>query len=244
MLGVGVPNPSTPLVPGTFNSRDLGGLSAVGGVTRHGMLVRSEAPIAIGPAGERMLHALNFRTTIDLREPVERERDPVKFSGLRCVSAPLFSGEVDVTIARPLSALYMEIIERCGSRFAVVATALARTDALPAIVYCSAGKDRTGLAVALILSAAGVDDEAIAADFVRTELALSPETRRDLEGRARRAGVSEAVLALQMEAPREAITSVLSHIQRHFGGAAAYLQAYGCPESHLSRLRERLIELR
>src|SRR6202042_2044372 len=74
--------PSSPLIPGTFNSRDIGGLHAAGGVVRRGMLIRSDAPLALGDPGRALLPPLGIQTGGDLREPPERELDPADLDRL------------------------------------------------------------------------------------------------------------------------------------------------------------------
>src|SRR6516225_3649885 len=70
------------LLPGTFNSRDLGGSEVERGVVRHGLVVRSDAPVRLGEEGRAALRSLGIRRAVVLREPVERELDPVDFAGL------------------------------------------------------------------------------------------------------------------------------------------------------------------
>ena len=110
-------------------------------------------------------------------------------------------------------------------------------------MHCAAGKDRTGVVVALALDAAGIDRELIVADYLATaerieaimdRLVASPTYRAELEGHdpqrhAPVPGTMERVLAL---------------VDQHFGGAAAWLTAHGLAAADLHRLTERLAPLR
>lgn len=107
------------------------------------------------------------------------------------------------------------------------------------LVHCAAGKDRTGVLVALALDAAGVDRATIAADYMATaerieaitdRLLASPTYRAELEGqdpagRAPKPGTMERLLAA---------------IDEHLGGAAEWLLAKGMEPQDLERLRRRL----
>ena len=107
------------------------------------------------------------------------------------------------------------------------------------LVHCAAGKDRTGVVVALALDAAGVDRNMIVSDYMATDeridaimarLVSSPTYRSELEGHDPRRhapvpGTMERVFELLDEA---------------FGGSAAWLSAHGVSDAELERLRGRM----
>jgi protein-tyrosine phosphatase len=107
------------------------------------------------------------------------------------------------------------------------------------LVHCAAGKDRTGVVVALALDAAGVERTTIVADYLATaeridaivaRLLRSPLYRDELEGHDSR-----------RHAPLPgAIERVLDLVDERHGGSAAWLLANGLDESELWRLRRRL----
>src|SRR5439155_19953 len=68
---------------------------------------------------------------------------------------------------------YLALLEHFQTRFAAVISEVARADH-PIVIHCQGGRDRTGLAVALILQLAGVDPEAIAADHARSDESWAP----------------------------------------------------------------------
>jgi hypothetical protein len=107
------------------------------------------------------------------------------------------------------------------------------------LVHCAAGKDRTGVVVALALDAAGVDRAAIISDYLATaqridaimaRLVSSPTYRAELEGHDPQ---SHAPVPGTME-------RVFELIDRGFGGPAAWLSAHGLSDAELYRLRGRL----
>jgi protein tyrosine/serine phosphatase len=110
-------------------------------------------------------------------------------------------------------------------------------------VHCAAGKDRTGVVVALALDAAGVDRDAIVDDYMATtaridgimaRLISSPTYRSELEGHDPQA---HAPVAGTME-------RVLEVLDDRFGGSAAWLSARGMTDAELDRLSRRLAPLR
>lgn len=107
------------------------------------------------------------------------------------------------------------------------------------LVHCAAGKDRTGVVVALALDAAGIDRTAIVGDYLATgqridailaRLVASPTYRSELEGHDPR---THAPIAATME-------RVFELLDEHFGGSAAWLSAHGLSDAELGRLRQRL----
>jgi hypothetical protein len=111
------------------------------------------------------------------------------------------------------------------------------------LVHCAAGKDRTGVVVALALDAAGVDRDAVVADYLATgeridaimaRLISSPTYRAELEGHDP-----------QRHAPLPGtIERVLELVEERFGGSRAWLGSHGLDRSDLERLSRRLKPVR
>jgi protein tyrosine/serine phosphatase len=107
------------------------------------------------------------------------------------------------------------------------------------LVHCAAGKDRTGVVVALALDAAGVDRDAIVSDYLATgerinaimaRLISSPTYRPELEGHDPQ---THAPVPGTME-------RVFELLDEGFGGSAAWLSAHGLSDADLERLRRRM----
>jgi protein-tyrosine phosphatase len=109
-------------------------------------------------------------------------------SGIELIEWPLIDGRVDLSTPIGMAPLYGEIIERCGERIAGTVNLLGAPDARPALVLCSAGKDRTGLVVGLLLSAVGVSDEDVMRDYSKSERLLNAAFRTELAARGAAAG--------------------------------------------------------
>jgi protein-tyrosine phosphatase len=138
----------------------------------------------------------------------------------------------------PVVRAYMGYLRRRPDSVVASIRAIARADGA-ALVHCAAGKDRTGVVVALALDAAGVDREAIVADYLATgerieaiidRLVSSPAYRSELEGHDP-----------QSHAPvRETMERLFKLVDDRFGGSVAWLSSHGFDDIDLERLSARL----
>lgn len=190
---------------------------------------------------------------IDLRSAGESEGPhPLSLAGSEVHSISLLDEASIVTVAEEqralpdgLPALYRSAITHAGRPLATVVSITSRSSG-PTLLHCTVGKDRTGLAVAVILSAVGVPDDRIVADYVRTEANVPRVLARLLGAPDLEAG-AELVERLARErpdvltAPAGAITAALEALAEQ-GGAAAWLIRHGVGEEELAALRERLLE--
>ena len=162
------------IVSGALNFRDVGGLPASGGVTRAGVLFRSGNLAGLDDAGRDALVGLGIRRVVDLRADDEVAVEPSRVGGLdlETIRIPLFLGSVASFFVedRSLADVYRGLVDESADRMVAVARAVIA--GAPALVHCTVGKDRTGVAVALLLDAVGVEHDAIVADYARTEAML------------------------------------------------------------------------
>ncbi len=241
---------------GALNARDTGGLLvAGGGHIRPGALVRSDVLTRLTPSGRAALIAHGVRTIIDVRTSDEIERDvdyPFRDdpdADPRYVNVS-FVTELDEARAAEVHALRhsatrLEELNKMDlevHRAGVAAVISAVADAQPGgvLVHCYAGKDRTGLSVALLLSVAGVSDEDIADDYALTMLNLEPliaEWLQTIPDEAERDRMR--ILAAPS---REAMLETLGYVAEHYSDASGYLRSVGVSEAQLQRIRERLIK--
>ncbi|MGN7968552.1 tyrosine-protein phosphatase [Microbacterium sp. 22296] len=232
------------LVSGAANFRDIGGLPAGDGRTREGVLYRSGNLVAVDDAGVRTLRQLGIRRVIDLRDDAEVAHAPSRLDDLAVDvrHEPLFLGSVASFFANDLSldALYAAIVDDSADR--VVAVVRGILGSQPVLVHCTVGKDRTGVTVAITLDAAGVDREAVIADYARTEELLPPERNaavlraiRELHPRSVHAE------ALATRSPAPVMRALLERLDREYGSPAGYLRAHGATDHELRRLRELLV---
>jgi protein-tyrosine phosphatase len=138
----------------------------------------------------------------------------------------------------PTVRAYMSYLRRRPDSVVGAVRTIARADGA-VLAHCAAGKDRTGVVVALALDAAGVDHERIVGDYLATgqridaimaRLVSSPTYRAELEGHDPQ---RHAPLPGTME-------RVLELVGQRFGGSAAWLADNGLSDLDLERLRRRL----
>jgi protein-tyrosine phosphatase len=236
---------------GLQNFRDVGGLAtASGGRVRDGVLYRSDAPRAGDqpPPGVRWPPA----TVVDLRSQAEAGGEhPLRSAGSEIHSIPLMAEAGIVRLAEDppeldggVAGLYRRTLGHVGPSFATVARLIGASTG-PTLVHCTAGKDRTGLVIAVVLSAAGVEHEEIVADYLRTQANMPGVLERiaSTPGLEDGPALLQRVAQIQPEiltAPTEAITAALRLIADS-GGAEAWLIAHGLSKPELEQLRERLL---
>ncbi|MCJ7710626.1 MAG: tyrosine-protein phosphatase, partial [Chloroflexi bacterium] len=155
------------VLDGTRNVRDVGGYPAAGGRrTRWRTLLRSDELTRIPDETRAALETLGLRQVIDLRWPEELVISPNAFrnSGrVRYTSIPLLAD--DPTPHAGLAGMYRHVLDARGTQLADVVRSLLEQDGLPAVFGCAAGKDRTGVTIALLLDLVGVPRPIIVEDY-------------------------------------------------------------------------------
>ncbi|UUN27475.1 tyrosine-protein phosphatase [Streptomyces sp. FIT100] len=186
-------------------------------------------------------------TVVDLRSTVEcvEAEHPLASHGATVHRLPLMADE-DITGAGHitqyrdgLAGLYRSMVTDAGARFADLLRAAADGDG-PVLVHCAAGKDRTGVSVAMLLSLAGVDRAAVVADYVRTEADL-PAVMERLRGHSPAYAVPEGLEEF-MGSPAHAIEAVLDLWDAHPGGVRGWIGAQGADEAVIERWITRVRE--
>ncbi len=233
------------LVPGAPNFRDVGGLRAGARRTRSGVLYRSGLLSRLGDPGREALTALSLRRVIDLRADDEVTSMPsgLEALGVPVQRVPLFLGSAEsfFTEDLTLAELYGRIVEDAASGVVEVVRGIV-TDQ-PVLVHCTVGKDRTGVTVALALAAAGVDEDAVVADYARTETLLPERRNRAIVGWLRaQHPAARNVEELATRSPAPVMTELLAGVADRFGSAQEYLVAHGLSADEVRELRRTLIE--
>ncbi|HJP49816.1 MAG TPA: tyrosine-protein phosphatase [Pseudomonadales bacterium] len=212
---------------GAYNFRDVGGYSTRDGqrVKWH-LFYRSNAPAEFNEAEYATVGPLGIKTVIDLRTEEQQLAVPTQWWAPNpplFVSAPIGDQEglkglrAQMAAARAqnppdstaLDRLYTEIYRRmpfaAKAELAKVFTTLTKPGGLPLLVHCSAGKDRTGLAAALVLSLLDVPQQTIYEDYLLTN-AVTP------------AGVPQGGVE------KHWLEASLSAIEAKYGDVATYLE--------------------
>ena len=222
---------------GTRNVRDVGGYATrTGRRTRWRTLLRSDELTCIPPHAQQELLDLGLRQVIDLRWPEELDRSPNVFLEspvVRYTSVPLLAD--DPTPHHGLAGMYLHVFDARSPQLAEVARALLAEDGLPAIVGCAAGKDRTGVSIALLLDLVGVPTDVIVEDYALSAHYFSaPVAMVDEDDWRHPPPV--------VDSPPEFMAAALEHLERRHGGARALLAREGLSPGELDRLVELLTE--
>jgi protein-tyrosine phosphatase len=237
----------TDLVPGAVNFRDTGGLHAGAAVTRDGVLFRSGDLSRVEAAGVAALRELGIRRVIDLRADDEVARSPSGLAGLGATMqhVPLFFGSVASFFANDVSLaeMYRYIVDDAGEGVAAAIRGVLADQ--PVLVHCTVGKDRTGVTVALILAAAGVDADEVIADYARTERLLpAAGTAAAVAFLRSRHPEAKHLEELATRSPAPVMADLLSDLTTRFGSPGDYLRAQGLTDDEIGELRRVLIAKR
>jgi protein-tyrosine phosphatase len=184
------------------NFRDLGGIRRSDGLTVvRGRVFRSGVFDLLDDVDRSVLRAFGLRTVIDLRAADEREarrnRLPADVEEwhrpVTDVSAHpttimqrIASGDTEGLGAEMLIRGNRHFVEAQADRFGAVVRELVTPNQQPAVVHCTAGKDRTGFATACLLWVIGVDHDAVVADYLRTNDIMRDRHERTLSEAADR----------------------------------------------------------
>ncbi|RRO14837.1 tyrosine-protein phosphatase [Saccharopolyspora rhizosphaerae] len=227
------------------NLRDLGGQPTGDGVlTRAGVVYRSDAPFP-GDRDPQGLPDWPPRVVIDLREAAETKDahplDPVaQVHRIRLLEG-LEKPDTDDDALHELTVLYQGMLEGAPKKLVEVFRLVLEADG-PVLVHCAAGKDRTGVVSAMLLSAAGVRPDAIVADYVRTDKNMLHVLRRLNELPELPPGVDEEMVAELMATPTQAIERVLEIFDAHEDAAAGWLRSHGVTDDELTRWQGKFLD--
>ena len=227
--------------PDCSNTRDLGGVPVRGGLTRTRVLIRSDSLAHLNAVGREAMTAYGVTTVLDLRSAGEAARTPSPFAdgaAVRYVHRSLIDDRNmnNIGDAQDMLERYLFIVNTRPQAFREVFEAIAEVEGC-ILFHCFAGKDRTGLVAAMLLSLAGVAPEHIAADYGDTDVQLAKQYE---------AWIAEAPpekrdqFREELRCPPERILGVLDHIERRWGGVPAYLQDAGMPRGAIERVAAKL----
>jgi protein-tyrosine phosphatase len=236
-------------IAGTFNLRDLGGYPTIdGGATRWGVFFRADSLHALPEEGQDALLGHGIRTVVDLRHPTETEHWPnvfatserVRYLNLPLNSAPRSDGATPRRVELDLEAMNRRYLDEAQPAIAAVMGALA-SGPWPAVVHCQAGKDRTGLIVALALSAVGVPDTTVAVDYALTADFLDDAFYAAAREQAKRYQIAWEDYEKLLGCPPEIMVNTLAYLDERYGGPLTYLREIGLNLAQLRMLHEALV---
>jgi protein-tyrosine phosphatase len=235
-----------------YNVRDIGGYrTEAGRVTSTHAIIRADNLCRLTPAGRSALIDYGVRTVIDLRFKEEIEQQPNPFADaatydhtIDYLHLPLQSTTPEARAAlkevKSIQQGYRTALDHEMPQFAGVMRAIAKAPEGAVLVHCHAGRDRTGLVIALLLDLVGVPAETIAEDYALSDERLKPlkaefmQNMRDDQERER--------FRRELAIAPQTMRGFLSYLHTRYGGAAGYLRAVGLTEDELHKIRARLVE--
>jgi protein tyrosine/serine phosphatase len=233
---------------GAVNFRDLGGYETEEGQRiRWRTLFRADGLSELTPPDRSIIGRLGIATVIDLRTSAELERGrfpveeiPVGFHHLPLLDAVPEPEAFELTPGM-LATQYQQIARDAAPQIAEVLTIVAKRHAHPVIVHCAAGKDRTGVLIAVLLGLLGVPDETIVADYALSAQAMTALRRKLIERHPEGEEVITRANELFSAAPSN-ITNLLEVLRERYGSITAYGEAAGIGPDVVASLRDVLLE--
>jgi protein-tyrosine phosphatase len=258
---------------GTSNTRDIGGyVNGDGDVVRWRQILRSDRLSELTPEDFRKLEAIGVKTVIDLRTEREQQRDPTVWVGEhppRILHFPIgdarnewFSAQrrllksnrfTEDESLQHMVAAYRMIAEEGAESLRQTMDVVLDSSNWPVLIHCSAGKDRSGVAIALILEALGVDRATIMDDFLLTnEVGHARQKAAWLEkersstrglGRGRGGPSAEAWFPIVGVEP-EMLNAFYADVDEIYGSMEAFLNSVGIDAAARHSLTAALTESR
>jgi protein-tyrosine phosphatase len=222
---------------GAVNFRDLGGYKNKDGKkVKTGLLYRSATLNTLTDADIAKIAALNIKYDFDFRGPYEVKTAPDKIpAGTTRISLPAGCENVGDSNFMKNMGRYMKsdsfllsfytVLTPFKDRYApLFDSLLANKNASPILFHCTAGKDRTGIAAALILYALGVDEETIFNDYEATNYYRRNENAKQIAQMTKYFGMDEKVATSMMGAKKEYIQATFTTIKAKYGTIDNYLE--------------------
>jgi protein-tyrosine phosphatase len=254
---------------GAANARDVGARPVTGGgVVRSGRLLRSDSPVGLSDRDvHQLVDVLGLDTVVDLRTGVEvraeghgplADADGVAVHHLSLFPEP----EPSPSVAVEPAGAQPEVLpwqDPAGERAQATArrTYLRYLDERPdsvltalrlitrshgaTLVHCAAGKDRTGVVIALALSAVGVPRDEVVADYVASAERIEAILAR--LGASTTYAADPALADVDRHRPRaETIEAFLDELDAEDGGALGWLRAHGWTDADQRALIDHLVQ--
>jgi protein-tyrosine phosphatase len=237
---------------GCFNFRDIGGYAGIGGrKVRWGRYFRAGRQDRMTAADLDRVKALGIKTQIDLRrhdEISDQGRGPLPTLGVEYRWHPVIpdggSEVLDKTVGMTgiSGQRYLGYLAFDPSPWQGLFPVMADAGRQPVVIHCTAGKDRTGITTALVLSILGVERDVIEADYALTNRDCERQVAFIEQRFGLPAGHSRESLLRATGVPPDAISIFLDGLDQQYGGAISYLRQIGVDDGMQEAIRDSLLE--
>lgn len=216
---------------GGSNFRDLGGYpAAMGKTVKWGHIYRSADVSKLTDADLKTLEARNIATVCDLRGPSELQTNPDRLpTGVTYLNLPAGSETTQVNAnyaamnRDSLMTVTYTRTDHLKAKYKPMFDQLLALDDTKALMFhCTAGKDRTGMGAALILSALGVDKATILRDYAATDVYWK-QGRERVAQMMQQGGAGNAQMARMLAADPAYLTQFFTTIDRKYGSMNSFL---------------------
>ncbi|OYU31817.1 MAG: protein tyrosine phosphatase [Comamonadaceae bacterium PBBC2] len=239
-----------PLLQGASNFRDLGGYPTLDGQrVRRGRVFRSDHLAGLSGADVARLQALGVGHSLDFRGVAEYTATPYDIPGVQRVALtiePTVVARMQALVAQGIEPTTEETVDLMRETYRDFVNRNAETfgrflkhllaQPTPQVFHCTAGKDRTGFAAALLLSALGVDRATIEHDYLLTNQLYRRDPR--LEGKG-----PPHVMKVLWQVQPEFLHAAYEAVDAQHGGMRDYLHgAIGLSPQELTELQRMLLE--
>lgn len=234
---------------GFSNLRDGGGMTVPGGYIRTMRLLRSDNPTELDAQDVSFLRDAELNAVIDLRTEFEVLSEPSQFKhhGFAIKHYSIMAGSPASMLegSPTVEQMYMHMVKDGGRSLAkAVSGAAAGLLGGSVVVHCTAGKDRTGIVIALIQDLLGVDRAEIISSYALSQENLrGPWVEKTQNLVKKFLGEKEAakMAPLMADSPPQAMTAVFDHLDQNFGGSLGYLTQHKMDPAVVEQLREALV---
>ena len=237
---------------GCFNFRDIGGyLNQDGKRVRKGLYFRAGRQDRMSDNDLSQLSDLKISTQIDLRKPdevLDQGKGPLEAMGAKYINIAVIPEGGSDQLSRLVGDTgisgkrYLGYLEFGPTSWLRLFGILANEDNLPVVLHCTAGKDRTGVSTAFLLSVLGVSREVIEADYLLTNL----DTERQADFIESTVGYPEGYDRERMMAvagvPETAMKDFLDGVESKWGTVVEYLEKIGATQEQMDAIRANFLE--
>jgi len=246
---------------GTDNFRDLGGYpSQENETTKWGVLYRAGKLSELTESDSEIFTALSIKTVVDFRRKDEIEVDPDIFpdaSLTNYIHLPVVSGingltiiedalnnkyDIDVDSEKLMQKANRQYVSNALAQYSAFFKLLVHEENFPLVFHCSAGKDRTGFAAAILLSMLGVSRDIILEDYLESNIHRDEEVNKKIEKIKDNITAQKIVLPL-LKVKREFLDTAYNEIEKLYGSTQKYLEkGLNLSNDDIEKIKKNLLE--
>ena len=237
---------------GCFNFRDIGGyLNQDGQQVKKGLYFRTGRQDRMTDRDLLKLSELKISTQIDLRKPdevLDQGKGPLEAMGAKYINIAVIPEGGSDQLSRLVGDTgisgkrYLGYLEFGPTSWLRLFGILAEESNLPVVLHCTAGKDRTGVSTAFLLSILGVSRDVIEEDYLLTNL----DTERQADFIERTVGYPDGYDRKKMiniaGVPNDAMKDFLDGVESKWGSAVEYLEKIGITKNQMDKIRQNFLE--